>query len=105
MLVANTIDRLAQVGHLSSSRAAELRESYRFLRHLIDALRAVRGHAKDLTIPAGDSREFAYLTQRLRFGCIEELHDEITARMAVGRSVWDRSVSADRRQSAEEWGV
>ena len=39
-----------------------------FLRWLIDSLRVVRGHAKDLTIPSPDSDAFAYLARRLGYG-------------------------------------
>lgn len=44
-----------------------LRDSYRFLRRLIDALRMVRGDARDLTIPDPDSKEFEFLARRLDY--------------------------------------
>jgi glutamate-ammonia-ligase adenylyltransferase len=35
---------------------------------LIDGLRVVRGHAKDLTVPDADSVEFRFLARRLAYG-------------------------------------
>lgn len=90
--VTNTldaIDRLAQGEYLQRSHANDLRDAYAFMRRLIDGLRAVRGHAKDLTIPAMDSPEFAYLTQRLQFESTEELSGAIAVKMDFARSVWD----------------
>ena len=57
---------LADLGIISAVDYAELREAYIFLRRLIDGLRMVRGHAKDLTVPAPDSEEFEFLARRLR---------------------------------------
>ena len=62
------IDRLADRGCLECERAAGIRAPYAFLRSLIDALRIVRGHARDFGPPDRGSREFIYLAQRLNFG-------------------------------------
>ncbi len=59
---------MADLGIISAVDYAELREAYIFLRRLIDALRMVRGHAKDLTVPAPDSEEFEFLARRLGYG-------------------------------------
>lgn len=45
-----------------------LRDAYRFLRRLIDALRMVRGHARDLTVPRPDTAPFEFLARRLDYG-------------------------------------
>ncbi|MFV0444278.1 MAG: DUF294 nucleotidyltransferase-like domain-containing protein [Planctomycetaceae bacterium] len=45
-----------------------LRNAYRFLRRLIDALRMVRGNARDLAVPARDSDQYDYLARRLDYG-------------------------------------
>ncbi len=90
--VPNTLDaiaRLAEGGHVSRGLASEMEETYGFLRRLIDALRVVRGHAKDLTTPAVDSREFGYLVRRLRFDSAETLRDAIAERMAAAERLWD----------------
>ncbi len=59
---------LHDLGYLSSIDYEELREAYIFLRRLIDALRVVRGNAKDLTVPPTDSEEFIFLSRRLGYG-------------------------------------
>ncbi len=67
----NTLDALAALerrGLISSDDALRLREAYVFQRNLIDALRIVRGHARDLTVPASDSDEFVFLARRLGYG-------------------------------------
>jgi len=53
---------------LSANQFQRLESAYRFQRRLIDALRMVRGHARDLTIPEQDSEEFEFLARRLGFG-------------------------------------
>ncbi len=45
-----------------------LRDAYRFLRRLIDALRMVRGDARDLTVPPPESVPFEFLARRLGYG-------------------------------------
>ena len=51
-----------------------LHEALIFLRHLINALRMVRGNAKDLTVPAVDSEAFAFLARRLNYNNVEISH-------------------------------
>ncbi len=93
--VANTLDaiaRLADGGYVTRKQAGEMEETYGFLRRLIDALRVVRGHAKDLTVPAVDSREFAYLVRRLRYESAEELRGAIAQNMAAAERLWEGAV-------------
>ena len=90
--VTNTLDAIAQLadgGHVTRAQADEMEETYGFLRRLIDALRVVRGHAKDLTTPPVDSREFGYLVRRLRFESAEALRDAIERRMAAAERLWE----------------
>ncbi|MCI0440675.1 MAG: glutamine synthetase adenylyltransferase, partial [Chloroflexi bacterium] len=94
--VTNTLDaieRLVEGRHMSRKLSENLRRFYAFLRRLIDALRAVRGHAKDLTIPPTDSREFAYLTHRLQFRSPAELQDAIASCMDAASKVWEYGVA------------
>jgi glutamate-ammonia-ligase adenylyltransferase len=84
----DAIDRLTGAGAFDAAWAEELRQTYAFLRRLIDALRVVRGNAKDLTIPHSDSREFAYLTRRLGYGSPSALQDAITGHMHFARALW-----------------
>ncbi len=77
----NTLDALAALkdrGLVSGEDAAALREAYVFQRDLIDALRIVRGHARDLTVPAPDSEEFVFLARRLGYSAhVNRLQDDI----------------------------
>ncbi|GIW11028.1 MAG: hypothetical protein KatS3mg061_2085 [Dehalococcoidia bacterium] len=89
--VTNTLlalERLQEVGALSAELVAEIELTYRFLRRLIDALRVVRGNAKDLTLPPVGTREHAYLAHRLGFASSEALASATSARMAFARSLW-----------------
>ena len=62
------IAALAQVGALAADELDFLRRAHRFLRRLIEAMRMVRGNARDLAVPAFDSEEFAFLARRLGYG-------------------------------------
>jgi glutamate-ammonia-ligase adenylyltransferase len=67
-----------------------LRDAYKFQRKLIDALRMVRGHAKDLTVPPADSEEFEFLARRLGYGgetarLAEDLERHTRAVLDLGR--------------------
>ncbi len=59
---------LTAEGILADDDYVQLRKAHTFLRWLMDALRMVRGNAKDLTVPPDDSEEFAFLARRLRYG-------------------------------------
>jgi glutamate-ammonia-ligase adenylyltransferase len=70
---------LADAGILSRDDYTRLHKAHTFLRWLIDALRMVRGNAKDLTVPSPDSEAFAFLARRLRYGNdTARLRDELT---------------------------
>ena len=84
----DAIARLANLGELDAALAQRITESYRFLRRLIDALRVVRGNAKDVTIPPATSREFDYLSRRLGYGSPEGLQRDVEHHMAVARDLW-----------------
>jgi glutamate-ammonia-ligase adenylyltransferase len=58
---------LLHAGILSAQDGQRLRRAHAFLRWLIDALRVVRGNAKDVTIPPYGSDEFAFLARRLLY--------------------------------------
>ncbi len=59
---------LATARVLSQEDYNSLRKAHTYLRWLIDSLRVVRGNAKDVTAPAVDSEEFAFLARRMRYG-------------------------------------
>ncbi len=59
-------EALAAMGVFSQEILARFRIRYGLLRNLIDALRIVRGHERDLLLPASDSVEFKHMERRLR---------------------------------------
>jgi glutamate-ammonia-ligase adenylyltransferase len=61
------LQALYEAAYLSQQAYQQLSEAYVFLRHLIDALRIVRGHARDLVLPPTDSEEFIFLARRLSY--------------------------------------
>jgi glutamate-ammonia-ligase adenylyltransferase len=72
------IENLRLAGILSAQDYQWLGESYVFLRRLIDALRMVRGDARDLTVPQATSDEFEYLARRLGYGAsVAQLQQDI----------------------------
>lgn len=71
------LKRLQQVGLVEAPQADDIRRAYRCFRRTIDALRAVRGNAKDLTLPDPDSADYRYLARRLGFADEEALGREI----------------------------
>ncbi len=67
---AGTSDALAALHKheiINDEQFEKLHTGYVFLRRLIDALRMVRGDARDLAVPAPDTEEFAYLARRLNY--------------------------------------
>ena len=77
----NTLAAIAAIRKhalLPGDECDNLVAAYIFLRRLIDALRMVRGNAKDLAIPSMATEEFEYLARRLGYGaeCIR-LNDDI----------------------------
>jgi len=66
----NTLEALAAAERrhlLTPAEAAALRDAYLFLRSVIDAMRIVRGHAKDLVLPDPRSDEFIFLARRMGY--------------------------------------
>jgi glutamate-ammonia-ligase adenylyltransferase len=61
------LSALGATGVLTTDEASGLRETYLFLRGLIDALRIVRGNAKDLVLPPTDSDAFIFLSRRMGY--------------------------------------
>ncbi len=66
----NTLAAMAALdaAGLLNGEYERLRAAYEFQRNLIDALRMVRGNARDLTVPPADSEEFEFLARRLDYG-------------------------------------
>lgn len=68
---------LEAVGILTPEERIRLRDAYRFLRRVIDALRMVRGDARDLAVPAADSEELEFLVRRLQYADTAEFQREL----------------------------
>ena len=76
----NTLEALAALGAagcLDVVKMATLRSSYQFFRLLIDALRVVRDHPKDLTVPGFGTDEFLLLSRRMRAAGPESLRSDL----------------------------
>jgi glutamate-ammonia-ligase adenylyltransferase len=61
------LSALRDAGFIAPPDHDELRESYLFWRRVADALRMVRGNARDLLLPAEVSEEFRFLARRLGY--------------------------------------
>jgi glutamate-ammonia-ligase adenylyltransferase len=62
---------------LPNEETRALQDAYRFWRLLIDALRMVRGDARDLTVPQADTEDFRFLSRRLGYPQPKALQAEI----------------------------
>ena len=92
MRVTGTVEAaeaLQSKGYLTRDLAERARESYQFLRQLIEALRAVGGHAKDLDLPNPESKEFDHLAHRLGVSSPARLDALISEHMDFARGLWD----------------
>ncbi len=79
---------LGDAGIIPKEDFTRLRDAHRFLRRENDALRMVRGDAKDLTIPPPDSPEFAFLVRRVRYVNTEaEMREGIERHYAAVREI------------------
>ena len=83
------VETLRDEGHLDNALAMGIAESYTFLRKLIDGLRIVRGNAKDLDIPARDSKEFLRLAHRMSEHGSDHLSVHISEHMEFARRLWE----------------
>ncbi len=85
---AEAMAELARLGILTQEDYERLREAHLFLRRLIEALRMVRGQAKDLTVPPPESEEFAFLARRMGYSHdVRAFHHDLTEHMAFVREL------------------
>jgi [glutamine synthetase] adenylyltransferase / [glutamine synthetase]-adenylyl-L-tyrosine phosphorylase len=94
--VPNTRDALKALesaGVLSRNDRITLRDAYRFFRRVIDALRMVRGDARDLTVPPTESEEFQFLARRLGYeNGIRQLQQDLETHTARVRELSSRLI-------------
>lgn len=90
------LDALAKEELLTGEEAQDLKEDYLFLRQVIDALRIVRGNAKDLVLPKSGSNGLIFLARRMGFitedwlAGAKALEQEIQRRMKQTRQVFTK---------------
>ncbi len=81
---------------LSKEECNQFGQAYLFLRTLIDALRVVRGNARDLILPDRKSEEFKFLARRMGYIGTDwktgarELHSAIRRQMQFSRQFFTR---------------
>ena len=86
---------LRDVGLLSPADYERLRDGHNFLRQVINALRMVRGNAKDMTVPPTDGEEFDYLARRLGYqGDVQRLQDDLVRHTTAVREINTRLLRA-----------
>jgi glutamate-ammonia-ligase adenylyltransferase len=71
------LDALRDLGIITAEHFDQLSAAHLFLRRLIEALRMVRGNAKDLTVPAESSEEFFFLARRLDYQYPIAFYDDL----------------------------
>ncbi len=83
----NTREAMAALnyaGALAHADYQNLRAANTFFRRVINSLRMVRGHAKDLTVPPEGTEEFAFLARRMGYSDDpSRLRDDLTHHMTV----------------------
>ncbi len=67
------LEALAQAGILNPEESTRLLTAYDFLRRLINAMRMLRGSAKDLFLPAPAADEYAHVARRMGYAETEAL--------------------------------
>ena len=88
---------LVEYGIVNRQDGENLRKAYLFIRMLIDGLRMVRGHAKDLVLPPSDSEEFIFLARRVGYTTDDwqagarHLKTDIEEHMRKTREFFERS--------------
>jgi len=65
--IHQALTALADAGVLTAEETGQLIAAYGFLRRLINAMRMLRGSAKDLFLPPIDSAEFGHLARRMGY--------------------------------------
>ncbi len=92
--VHQALEELARAGILAQLEAEQVGEAYDFYRRLINALRILRGSARDLYLPAPGAVEYGHLARRMGYrgdaalSPAQRLHLELeTVRAAVRRFI------------------
>ena len=70
--VSRAIESLHRAGVLTAREYADVAGAYRFFRELINALRVLRGNARDLFLPPADADEATHLARRMNYRDTDE---------------------------------
>ena len=88
---AKAMRRLAEKGILAANDYRRLRAAHRFLRELIEALRVVRGNARDLTVPPPTTDAGVFLARRMGYGHrSQDLWNDLLAHMTFVQDLVER---------------
>ena len=93
--VHQALDELARAGILAQLEAEQVGAAYDFYRRLINALRILRGSARDLYLPAAGAVEYGHLARRMGYRAeaalspAQRLHLELETRRAGVRRFID----------------
>lgn len=85
---------------LSGIDRRSLRDAYRFLRRLIDALRMVRGDATDLNVPAADTDQFEFLARRMGYTRTADLQRDLESHVSQVRLLSEKLLTSIVQKSA-----
>ncbi|MCA9733922.1 MAG: glutamine synthetase adenylyltransferase [Deferribacteres bacterium] len=91
--ISNTEDAmhaLHEYDILQRNDYEHLAAAHIFMRRIIEALRMVRGNAKDLNVPAVDSEQFAFLARRMGYSTSEQLQQDILSHTGFVREAFKR---------------
>ena len=101
------LEAIQQSHHLTKATAKLLQDDYLFMRRVIDALRIVRGNAKDLVLPPPESEDLIFLARRLGYITdiwqegAKEFKRDIQQRMRQVQAIFDQTfrVSSSKRDT------
>ncbi|MEA1996954.1 MAG: hypothetical protein U9N45_04920, partial [Gemmatimonadota bacterium] len=92
-------------GYITAGEFESLIQAHEFLRRLINALRILRGNARDLVIPRRNSEEFYFLARRMGYttGGESKLEEDLVFHRSkvAGLVVWEEKI----RQSQSAQGT
>ncbi|HXN07825.1 MAG TPA: glutamine synthetase adenylyltransferase, partial [Nitrospiria bacterium] len=81
------LEALRKRKFISQKDSGKIRKAYIFLRALIDALRMVRGNARDLILPDKDSDDFKFLARRMGYFGAEWNREAADLKKEIGQEM------------------
>jgi glutamate-ammonia-ligase adenylyltransferase len=99
--IHEALNALSKIGILTAGDSLRLTKAYYFMRDLINALRMLRGNARDLFLPEPDSLEYRHVARRMGFSRRQDLdagrqlHVELEMQSALIREFYERHLGRD----------